>query len=353
MGDNIFYLILSISALCCLLPYKKQKFVSSILLVAMMIICGLRAFDVGVDTHRYVQFAESRWDDYRWGPLFVLLKHIADFFPNTGSAFLMLMSILTYLPLLFIIKKYSRYPALSVLMFIIPVGDYFVQSMNIARQSIAIIMVLYAAVMVANKKKRNALFYIILAFFFHPYTFPSVIILFLDKIKLTKTTVYVLLGVSIFIGLIGTLSGIQDVLNLMMMMTADSQSDLISKLGKYGDYDIVSGFSMIGQLSHMLPLAAMCVLGLNKFTLDDVYYKLMLLGCVATNIFVSVIFCERIASTFTIAQILAVPYIYQTSPQRRKILVVLLIILTGMLFLYNLKGNMQLDIWFPYHTIFA
>ena len=104
MGDNIFYLVLAVSAFCCFLPYKKQKIASTFLLVAMMLICGLRASDVGVDTHRYVAFAEMRWDDYRWGPIFVVLKHIAELFPNTGSAFLMLMSMLTYLPLLFVIK---------------------------------------------------------------------------------------------------------------------------------------------------------------------------------------------------------------------------------------------------------
>lgn len=346
-------MVLVAAGLACLLPYKKQKNASTLFLICMMLICGFRAYDVGVDTHNYVAYAASRYvDDYKWGPIFLGLKMIAEFFPEPETPFLMLMSILTFAPLIYITRRYSAYPAMSVLMFIIPVADYFVQSMNIARQSIAIVVVLCAAVMIAEQKKKLATYLIILAFFFHPYTFPSVILLFFDKINLTIKGVYITIGISMIVGLVGTLSGIQEFLNMMMLITADSQNELILKLGKYGDYDIISGFSIIGQLSHMLPIAAMCILGANKETINTTYFKLMFFGCLATNIFVSVIFCERIASTFTIAQLLAVPYIYKTSTLRKRKLIVMLLLLTALLFMYNLKCNSQLDLWNPYHTIF-
>ena len=79
----------------------------------------------------------------------------------------------------------------------------------------------------------------------------------------------------------------------------------------------------------------------------------MLLGCVVTNIFVSVIFCERIASTYTIAQLLAVPYIYKTSTTFSKKIITLLLIGTALLYVYNLKGYSNLSDWTPYHSIIA
>ena len=156
------------------------------------------------------------------------------------------------------------------------------------------------------------------------------------------------------IGLVGSLSGIGEILNLMAMMTEGSSNPLIHKLAKYGsgNYDIESNFSLVGELSHMLPMAGMCVLGINKKTLNDLMYKTMLAGCIITNICVSIIFCERIASTFTIAQVLAVPYIYKVSEKNKKILILILLALTILLFIYNLKADMRWELWTPYHSIF-
>lgn len=317
-----------------------------------MLICGFRGYEVGVDTHNYVEFVSFEENINRLGPVYVLLRTIAKVFYNEGTAFLVLMALMTYIPLSLIVKRHSYYPALSVLMYIIPVGNYFVQTLNIARQSIAIIFVLYAALYIKEHKEKTALIILVFCFLLHPFTFPALILLFINKIKFTRTIIMVLVGGSMFIGLAGTLSGISEILNLMMVMTSDSSNPLIAKLGKYGNYEVVSHFSVIGQLSHMLPLATMCILGIDKRTLGDIFYKMMVLGCVATNIFVSVIFCERIASTFTIAQILAVPYIYKISNGKKRIMIFLLLVLTTLLFIYNFNSDTKLDMWTPYYSIF-
>ena len=347
--------VMLVALFCCLLPYQVQKRTSVILFLFMMLMCGFRAYDVGVDTHNYVDYARlSDISRYKFGPVYPLLKQIAVLFPNNETTFLMLMAILTYFPLMYISFKFSDYPALSVLMYIIPVGIFFNESFNIARQSIAIIYVLLATVMVERQRKKSALGLIVIAFLFHPYTFISIVVIFLDKLRLTRGRVNVLLLVSVIIGLIGTLSGIQEFLNILMIATQDNSSELVAKLGKYGDgYDIESGFSVVGQLSHILPLLGLCVLGANEESLNNTYYKMMFIGCVMTNIFVSVIFCERIASTYTIAQLLAVPYIYKTSTVFTRRLILLLIIGTAFLYVYNLKDYSHLPDWTPYHSVFS
>lgn len=351
MGDLIYIVVLVIAILCCFLPQQVQKHTSVILLMFMMLICGFRAYDVGVDTHNYVDFVNKSDMEEFWGPVFIFLKFIANIFENSQTVFLFLMAMLTYIPLAVIARRYSEYPALSVLMFIIPVAEFFVQSMNICRQSIAIVYVLLAAILIDRQKKIPAFLLLVFCFFVHPYSFIAFIIFFLDRINLTKSKVLIFLAVTIVIGLVGTLSGIQDLLNIMMIATSDS-SALLERLGKYGDRDIAADFSLVGQLSHMLPLVAMCYLGANEETLKSIYYKLMFAGCIVTNIFVSVIFCERIASTYTIAQFLAVPLIYQTSTPFTRRLILLLLLGTTLLYVYNLNVESQLDIWNPYHTIF-
>lgn len=354
MGDIIYIYALIIAVLCCFLPRQIQKYTSVIILMVMMFICGFRAYDVGVDTHNYVAYASMQGDvsDYKWGPFYLIIKYFAGFFDNNQTAFLIIMAMLTYIPLAIVIKNKSEYPALSVLMFIIPVANYFVQSFNICRQSIAIVFVLIAALLIEKGKKWQSLGVFVLCFLIHPYSFIALVIFLFDRIILSKTKVTVVIIVTMLLGLVGTLTGIQDVLNLLMLATSDSSSELISKLGKYGDYEIAASFSIVGQLSHMLPLSAMCFLGANEKTMKTILYKMMFAGCVLTNILVSVIFCERIASTFTIAQLIAVPYIYKTSNKFNRRMLILLIIGTALLFLYNFKADTQLDIWTPYHTIF-
>ncbi len=358
MGDSIFFYILAIAIGCCFLPYKYQKLSSSFLLVVMMLICGFRAYDVGVDTHNYTEYAASERNlyinDNQWGPFYALLRFIARLFYNEETVFLLLMAILTYVPLLYIIKKKSCYPALSVLMFIIPVGNYFVQTLNIARQSIAIIFVLFAALMIKEHKNKAAFVILIFCFILHPFTFFAFLLFFINKIHLTRKKVYIYILGSMLIGLVGSLSGIGEILNIMAMMTEGSSNPLLHKLAKYGsgNYEIGSNFSLIGELSHMLPMAAMCILGINRKTLHNLIYKMMLLGSIITNICVSIIFCERIASTFTIAQVLAVPYIYKVSSKNKRWLIIILLALTTLLFIYNFLADTRWEMWVPYHSIF-
>ena len=123
---NAYIYILILAILNCFLPIKRQKTTSSILLFIMMLMCGFRAYDVGTDTVNYVAYQEASFiSDYTWGPLYIVLKLIASLFPYEGTVFLMLMALLTYCPLIFLSRKYSVFPGLSVLMYIIPCGIFF------------------------------------------------------------------------------------------------------------------------------------------------------------------------------------------------------------------------------------
>ena len=346
--------VLVLAAFVCCLSFEEQRKASVFLILFMMLMCGLRAHDVGVDTPNYVAYAvKSDVDDYKFGPIFLILKSISEIFGDDGSVFLMIMALLTYVPLVYVVAEKSPYPGLTVLMYIIPVAIFFNESFNIARQSIGIVYILLAAIMIDEGKIYQSIPLIILSFFFHPYTIIFAIFPFLNKIVLTEKVVIISLGVSILIGLVGSLSGIQSFLNLLMTYTMDSSSDLVTKFAKYADYDIEANFSLVGQLSHMLPLSALCFLGMNEYTLENTFYKMMFYGCILTNVTVSVIFCERIASTFTIAQLLAVPYIFYYQSDMMRKLVVSLLVATALLYVYNLEQySHDTELWIPYHTVF-
>lgn len=355
MNEYIEYIyILLLAVANCFVPARKQKYTSTILLFVMMLMCGFRAYDVGTDTHNYVAYASARFvDDYKWGPLYIPMKSLASTFPLEETAFLMIMAVLTYIPLIYIIQKKSLCPALSVLMYIIPCGIFFNETFNIARQSIAIVYILLAVIMLEKEKKKISYGLVILAFFFHPYTVFFALFYFINKFRFTRKMVMWIMGVSMLVGMVGSLSGIQSVLNTMALMFSGADSNLLQKFAKYGDgYDIVSGFSIVGTLSHMLPMVGLCILGANKNSENNIYFKMMVCGSAITNLFVSVIFCERIASTFTLSQILAVPFIYTTMNKKYRFWLILLLLLTTFLYVYNMQGYSHQDTWTKYHTIF-
>lgn len=355
MNEYIEYIyILTAAVINCFIPKRIQKLSSIILLLAMMLMCGFRAYDVGRDTHNYVAYATSfHVNDYMWGPLYLIFKQIAELFDNTETAFLMVMAILTYIPLMYIVKKESYIPALTVLMFIIPCGIFFNETFNIARQAMAVNYILLAAMAVHHGKIKLGYALVILSFFLHPYTFPFVLFFFIRNIRFTPYVVYWTMGITMLLGIVGTLSSIQLVLNGLAALVSDASSGLVLKLAKYGNgYDIASGFSLIGQLSHMLPMVGLCILGVNNKTQDNIYFKMMVCGSAITNIFVTVIYCERIASTFTIAQLLAVPFIYTTLNRKNRAILILILIFTALLYVYNLKGYAADPLWTKYHSIF-
>jgi hypothetical protein len=321
-----------------------------------MILCAIRGYDVGRDTPNYVEAAMNTYSyNSTWGPIYYILIKFSQFFSNPATIFLCLMAALTYIPLIVVVRSKSVLPALSVLMYIIPTAAFFYESFNLARQSIAIVYILLAAIFLKDKKIKLSIVMTLIAFFFHPYTIFFSIFYLISKIKFTKSLVNTLVYGSMIIGLLGTITVIQDTLSLMSFLFEDTSSAMLTKFSKYGNdsYNIISNYSVIGQLSHILPLSAMCLLGINKKTEDDVLFKVMVCGCVVTNLFVSVIFCERIASTFSIAQFLAVPIIFSTSTKIKRQSMIVLLIFTAFLYVYNLyQQSLNPYVWTPYHTFF-
>lgn len=353
MDAYIHYVIIMLLALAnCLIKKQYQRKSSLILLLLMMFMCGFRGYDVGKDTPNYTGFISAPSDYvYDWGPIYFLFRFISNLLPYPETVFLLLMAMATYIPLMYLTKRYSMKPALTVLMYIIPTAIYFNETFNIARQSIAIIYILWAAIMLGKKKMMECYALTVLAFFFHTYSIFYVFFFIVYKFRFTPKFVYISILVTVILGLIGTIAGIHMAINTVAALASNASGSFVQNLGFYTQYDIESNFSLIGQLSHILPLAALCILGANKRVQNYILFKMMVCGCLLMNLFTSVAFCERLASTFTIAQILAVPVIYSYSSKKRKKLIMILLIMTAALYVYELKGySTNKELWIPYHT---
>lgn len=351
----LYVSLLILAVLNCLLPINKQKNVSILLFLLMMLLCCLRAYDVGRDTHNYVFFAENPgFFNLAWGPIYWFFVEISQYTPLPATTFLSLMAFFTYIPLMVISSKYSMRPALSVLLYMIPSALYFYETFNLARQMLAISYILLAIVMIAENRRKLSIITAAIAFLLHPYTFIFFAFYFGYKFRFTQKKVYLLVLGSAFLGLFGIMEFIYSILEHMASIFEDSSFAILTKFAKYGDAgeNIESNYSFIGQMSHIIPLSVVCLYGASNKSENNLYYKAMVIGCIITNLFIGVVYCERIASTFTIAQIIAIPYLYTHSTSREKNFYFAILVMTAFLYLYNLEQQSHdINVWTPYHTI--
>lgn len=352
----LYIILLVVAVFNCSLSYKYQRYLGSLLFIVMMFLCGFRAYDVGRDTPNYV-FAAENIDRFsiNWGPIYYLLILLSQYTKLPATTFLFFMALLTYLPLVYVCRKVSVKPGLTTLLYMIPTATYFFESFNLARQILAISYILLAAVCLYKDKLKLSIMITVFAFFLHPYTVFFCCFYFIYRLQFSKRTIYILILGTSFLGVLGVMNFVYDILEYMNLIFENSSFSMLAKFAKYGnsEFEIESNYTIIGQLSHIVPLSSICLVGANNQCRDNIFYKMMVCGCVILNLFIGVIYCERIASTFTIAQIIAIPYMYKYAKQRDKILYFVVLVFTAVIYLYNLhKLSLNSNIWTPYHTIF-
>ncbi len=163
------------------------------ILFVFTIIAGFRD-GLGVDTKNYVDFfkqvptidylSKSYFDFTRFRPGFVVFYSICKFLINNITfAFVLESLFVNYVVLLFI-KKHTKYPYLSVLLYFII--NYLEFNMEIQREAIAVALVLLAWMKYEDKKYIYSLCCFALATTFHISSIFAITIPLLDKIKFNK-----------------------------------------------------------------------------------------------------------------------------------------------------------------------
>ena len=349
------YIIMLIIISFFLLFYKgrKKSKVTWCLMMLLMMMCGLRGETVGTDTHNYISYYLGYSDVDRFGIFYNLLSQGVSLVYNDEHAFLMAMAVLTYIPLAYVITTRSTKPLLSVYMFLCASALFFLETMNLSRESIAIAWLMMFMVFWEEDKKKSALICLTIAFFAHKYAIIIIPFLLLEKLVLTERGVIFAIIGSAAIGLIGILDHITNFLVFLSGQIADSEFyyDYI----KYASREIGSDWNIVGQLSHILPISALTYLCYCDDTKDTYLYKCLLVGTIMLNLFVSVKYCERLSSFFTISQIIVVPVaLYSRSNSKRKRFCLIgLLFLLALLFIYQLNVFSRvvgLDTVVPYTT---
>lgn len=178
----------------------------------LICICGLRSVKIGLDTPQYYFLFR---DASKFQNLFDFISHIKKDreHPEWGyivyewclslignyNSFLFVTAIITILPLMWLIYKYSKIPWLSIALFIL--FGYFTFYMSTLRQAIALAFCFFAFHYSLQNKLLKYLFCLFLAFLFHQTAIVFFPIYWIKKIPLNRKVLFatIILIVSSFV----------------------------------------------------------------------------------------------------------------------------------------------------------
>lgn len=327
---------------------KVNVSVAFLILLAMCVIVALRAPDIGSDTDMYMssyrriksmERFESEFLFYNLG-VFVI-KHG---YPREWMQ--VLVTVLTYLPLMWLFPKWSKNACLSVFVMIVAVNGYFFETFNIARQAAATSFLLCAYVAIDNKKMLQALIWIILGVGFHTSTLIYVpFILFAYKVELPTVTAYVVLGCSLVFAFV--ISNVGIITGLIKQYSEYAYGDT-GKYVEYVTYKLAMARTVMGMVSMLLPPSALCAYAYDRFK-DSFLVRIFFWGCVFFNIVSIMPTSYRMAYGMVCAEILIYPLVLK-SEARHKWIPVSILVMVCLYWAVKLSDNLKFSQIVPYST---
>ncbi len=309
----------------------------------LILLVGLRGYGVGADMDTYLgaleYYRSMPWNEVLSAKLvspydfeigyFVLTKLCA-FFQMNNTIFLFVIAIIIYVPVFIFIARFSDYPELSILIYF-GMG-LFTYSLGIFRQMIAISICLLGMNYIKERKLIKYVGIILLAMLFHTTAIVMLPLYFLYKLDMR-------------IAVIGTI--VAEVIGLLLGRPIIRLALVI--FPKYagflgGKYDVIGGSYLMLILLNMLLLLGIVT---YKYYHDDSFtFKLSLIGLMIAIILQSIGYSMgivgRIVPYYTVYCMVVIPNsIFRWKGKLNKILYVFATIFFGLMFLYDISGNIQ------------
>lgn len=191
MSGYIIISIFILSLFCCILDFSSIKFKSNIFwifVLVLIIISSSKNENTSFDTGNYIiSFYKAPGfnnffdlSNFRFEPGYVALERFSKLISTEFHLLFTLVSILTLVPLSYIIKKYSPYPFLSL--FIYVACFYFKRDIITIRFALSCIMMFISIIKLSQDNYSKSILFAFIAFLFH-YTALSYL-LFLPVFRL-------------------------------------------------------------------------------------------------------------------------------------------------------------------------
>lgn len=324
----VLFSFLSVIHLLFLKVKKKLVLITSLL--ALFVLMAYRAVSVGTDTVNY----QTQFDLVSNGtrlfvePFWYLINKGVVLLGGSFEHVLIVSSLLTLLPVYFVVYKKSVYPLLSIFLYL--TLYYYFYSFNIIRQGIALSWGLLAIASLIDNKKRLFILFVLVASLFHysalilvPATF---LVKFLSKNRNTIPIQLITLIVGLFF------------YHILI--------DFILKVF-YSGYQIERGLNFIGNLLFLLILNFLFIVISNIIRIKDQWYYFFFSFVLLSNILARVPYGNRFIMFLGITQLIFMPALLKNNTLSRKQqgLIYIVLILYAYTMFYTVLGAGEI---FPY-----
>lgn len=306
---GIYVFVLAIVIVGFLFQQRKNVvWLNIISIVVLFIYCAFRGENVGADTSNYLLIYTSKYaiDNYENEFLFYNIVKWMQQWGCSGEECQIIMALLTYVPFAFLIVKKSLMPSLSILLFVVAVNGYYLETYNIVRQSIAVVFLLWSYVLFGEKRWQIAIAFFAMAIGVHNSSLiylPMVLLALLCKFSY-KTVAISILGSLLFAFIFSNISFLTNIVKGI-------QNIDILGFGKYSyftDYKLDLTRNMNGLITLLLPHSFLCLYAYNKMK-DNLLIRIYFCGVVFLNLVSVMPISYRMAYGLTVLELLIYPII--------------------------------------------
>lgn len=298
----LFLILMPVAVISDFIPQKQKLWIYIIIMGALALIIGNEELHVGADTWNYVSvFSLMKNDDIfkynllSWEPGTVLWMKFFTFFSEDKHLFWLVTIVLSFLPLIYIVWKYSENPFVTITAFM---GLGFLQyPMGILRQWLALQFTLLAVDAYFENKKKKLLLFIFIAILFHRTAGLFLLIYIINRIPNT----YKSISVSAVIGIVLMISQrfIFSVLNGLARLPMDESRN--------------GGVTMLVILWLLVLITSFLNKGMVLNKKHEVYFKLILIAATLQPLSLTYSLWSRAIGYFTILACFLIPGVLNTN----------------------------------------
>ena len=307
---------------------------------------AFRAPVVGADTWDYVRYLTGERNFYNYDPrplepLFLIYRNTLCTLTNSRLVVMIINTIVTTIPLYYMIRKYSYNPPLSILFFCFWGGlmVYFVGLRQILALSVLYVALIYW-LETKDKYLRKTLLLgssIFIAYFFHTSTvlYSFIIVICLLPLKLTRITYILVILCSAFGGLFLKQVTSLDLFSFVLSMELSS----IERLDNYLENTQLNDTMQLTVLLRLTIVSIVLFAIVEKEKLAHPFCKIFLLSVVLFNFLYSVPMIERITNPLYFFGAIALTWIMGNNYKTNSVLRLRVNIFLLLLVLYYMRSE--------------
>lgn len=318
------------------LPLKKRdkNFIYLCLIfIQFTLLAWQKDYSVGQDTLMYyrefISISAGSFKDTllsEWEPGYVISNWIIGNLGFDFHAYLLIVSAFIYYSVCRFIFRYSKYPWLSVIIFV--AFGYYFGSLHILRQYIAIAIILYSYDCILNRKFTSYLALVLLAASFHTSAIMFLPTFFLYGQRIRPTTMIVLFSLCLAAALIAG-----DVLLNLFVINDKYQDAYVSDKDGAG-----SGYGML----LFMTLIFSCALLLKPKYLnkqESIFYWIFFISLCMQPLSITVSMVARAILYWSLSLLVLLPMIIHNIKNKNLRFISFVIVLSGLIFVFEFITN--------------